>query len=226
MREKLFILWVWALGVTLAGTLVYGLVNFPPNTITQHMINHVEYRIIITVCVVLQSVLWLWCVWSKRLQDYALAIYAYMFITIIIISWIVLSTILTTEVHIIFVYICMGSLFFFIATLAQITVHENAVYILYFSLLTMLATGIAMIILFAKGSDFFIPEHIAFLAYDAVFVLFFTVHTYAYWDQDERINKELSIYSSDWQTEEEEEEISGTFYAGRGGLVWIPAWHC
>ena len=233
MREKLFILWVWALGITLAGTLIYGLVNFQPESITRHMIDHVEYRIIITVCVLLQTILWFWCVWSKKSHDKELTIAAYILLTVMLVSWIVLSNILTTDVHIVFVYICMGSLFFFILVLSQITLHENAVYTLYFSLAVMLASAITMIVLYAQ-MNFYIPEHIAFLAYDFVFTSFFTIHTYRYWNHAEVIKAAVEMYSADWdgtstpkkpnETPDDASELGGCFYIGRGGLVWIPAY--
>ena len=228
MLEKLYILWVWALGSTLAGTLIFGLVNFPADTITQHMIDHVEYRVLLTTCVVLQVIQWFWCIWSKKDQDREFALYAYVFLTAMLVSWIALSNILTTELHIVFVYIFLACLLIFILIMTQIVLHETAVYVLYVSLVIMVSSSIAMICLYTN-SVFYIPEHIAFFAYDFVFTAFFTVHTYQYWDHSKIVKNSLEMYSRDWEAQDnatdpclEDEEPEGTFFMGRVGVVWIP----
>ena len=128
----------------------------------------------------------------------------------------------------------MGCLFVFLLILSQITMHDNAVYTIYFCLVVMFGSAIAMIVLYSN-LFFYIPEHIAFLTYDFVFTAFFTIHTYAYWNHSETIRKALEMYSADWGDDddaetfkgtpfEDEEELTGSFYVGRGGLVWIPAY--
>lgn len=232
MHDKLFILWVWTLGITLAGTLIYGLVNFPNNTITQYMIDHVEYRVILTSCVVLQTIQWYWCIWSKKGQNSLLTVFAYIFLTAMLISWIALSDILTTDVHIILVYICQTCLLIFILILSHIVQHERAVYVLYLCLVLMIASAIAMICLYTRA-EFFIPEHVGFLTYDIVFTSFFTVHTYQYWDHSRVVDNALEMYSSDWEAPSkdsdplfEDEDLQGSFFMGRCGLVWIPTPSC
>ena len=69
MLKLLYYLWIWSIGLTLIGTLIYDLVNFPPDTITQHMIDQVEYIIILSVCVILQAIMCFIYTWAKRNQN-------------------------------------------------------------------------------------------------------------------------------------------------------------
>ena len=111
MLKLLYYLWIWSIGLTLIGTLIYGLVNFPPDTITQHMIDQVEYIIILSACMILQAILIFIYTWAKRNQNKEVILYKYVFLSSIVISRIVLSNILTTATHLVFVYICLCSLF-------------------------------------------------------------------------------------------------------------------
>ena len=180
MLKLLYYLWIWSIGLTLIGTLIYGLVNFPPDTITQHMIDQVEYIIILSVCVILQAILSFIYTWAKRNQNKEVILYKYVFLSSIVISRIVLSNILTTATHLVFVYICLCSLFIFLLLRSHITNHRASLIFLRISLLLLSACALAMIILYTNF-DFYIPEHIAFLTYSVIFTVFFTVHTYDHW---------------------------------------------
>jgi hypothetical protein len=182
MHELLFRLWIWALGLLLAGTLTYGLANFPPDTITQHMIDHEAYRIALSVGMILQSIVWFTCLYAKRGQG-CLAPVAFVLLTITLITWVCLTTILTTEAHLIFVDICMLSFILFVLALIFLIEPESrsAIRALELSLLILIAASAAMVALYTDPR-FYIPEHIGSYAYALVFVSFFTVHTYPHWD--------------------------------------------
>jgi hypothetical protein len=212
MHELLFRLWIWALGLLLSGTLIYGLANYPPDTITQHMIDHVEYRISLSVAMILQSIIWFTCLYAKRDSGY-LAGAGFVLLTTTIIAWISLTTILTTSTHLIFVNICMLSFFLFTLVLIFIVdpIHTYAIYALTCSLLILFFAGIAMIALYTDPR-FYIPEHIGSFAYALVFVSFFTVHTYPHWDPPPPaiITASVEMYSDVWDTQPLVEKCTST----------------
>lgn len=188
MHELLFRAWVWALGLTNIGALIYGLAAFPPDTITQHMIDSVLYRIVLSSCMVFQVIIWSVCVYAKRDNRRGwIAELALFLLNVVMATWIALTSILTTQVHIILVYICMSTFIAFIAIMCYLSGpgHTTAVIVLEGCLALLCCTGISMIALYSYAS-FYIPEHIGMFVNSAVFVLFFTVHTYRHWaERDE-----------------------------------------
>jgi hypothetical protein len=182
MHELLFCLWVWGLGLLLAGALTYGLLNYDPDTITQHMIDHVPYRIALSVSMILQSIVWFTCLYAKRNRG-CLAPVGFVLLTTTVITWICLTTILTTSTHLIFVNICMLSFMLFILTLIFLIEPQSlgAIRALEASLLVLVSAGVAMLALYTD-ERFYIPEHIGCYAYALVFVSFFAIHTYPHWD--------------------------------------------
>lgn len=225
MMESLFILWIWILGLTLNGTLVYGLVNFAPDTVTQYMIDSVIYRIVVTTCVMSQIIVWFWCIWSKRLHGNNAAFSALIFLSIIIVSWVVLSNILTTTTHFVFAFIFMFSYMIFIVLLIQITFQTTALWILYACLFLFVVCGIAMFVLL-DSPQFYIPEQIAFLTYGCAFIAFFSVHTFREWkvnDEDlDLLPRSNWKHGNIWDENEDNEDVSGIFYVRNGALLWIP----
>lgn len=212
MQKSLFRLWVWGLGLLLAGALTYGLVNFEPNTITQHMIDHVPYRIALSVSIILQSMVWFTCLYTKRNLG-CLAPVGFVLLTTTVITWICLTTILTTFTHIIFVFICMGSFMLFILTMIFLIEPQSlrAIRTLEASLLLLVSAGAAMLVLYTD-ERFYIPEHIGCYAYALVFVTFFTIHTYPHWDPMPPcpIRADAEMYLHAWD-EDEQPLVRGTF---------------
>ena len=182
MNELLFRLWVWALGLLLAGALTYGLANYPPDTITQHMIDHEAYRLALSVGMILQSIGWFTCLYAKRNLG-CLAPVAFVLLTTTLVTWVCLTTILTTDTHLILVDICMLSFILFVLALIFLIEPESlgAVRALELSLLVLISASAAMVALYTDPR-FYIQEHIGSYAYALVFVSFFTVHTYPHWD--------------------------------------------
>ena len=203
MHELLFRMWVWALGLLLSGTLIYGLANFPPDTITQHMIDHVEYRISLSVSTILQSIVWFTCLYAKRDGGY-LSLLGFVLLTTVVVTWICLTTILTATTHLIFVDICMLAFILFTLTLIFLVdpINTHAIRALELSLLVLVSAGIAMLTLYTDP-HFYIPEHIGSFAYALVFVSFFTVHTYPHWDPmpPVPITADVEMYSDIWDAQ-------------------------
>ena len=203
MHELLFRIWVWMLGLTLSGALTYGLVNFPPDTITQHMIDSVPYRLALSVSMLLQSIVWFTCLYTKRNLG-CLAPVAFVLLTTSVVTWVCLTTILTATAHVIFVDICMLSFMLFILSLIFLLEPASlgAIRALELSLLILISAGGAMLLLYTDPR-FYIPEHIGCYTYALVFVSFFTVHTYPKWDPMPQcpIRADVEMYLHSWDEE-------------------------
>jgi uncharacterized membrane protein len=231
MREWLFRLGVLTLGLTLLGTLVYGLAGFPLQTITQTMIDSAVFRIFLTVCVILQVIVWFLCVWSKRHAEPETANWAFVALSVVVISWIALSTILTNTTHDLFVGICVGALLVFLLLITKMTSHRDSVMVLHFSILILIASIIAMIILY-NTHHFFIPEYVIFITYSLIFTAFFSIHTNTRWVEEDNTDA-CCLRELDWDNESDvpcEHSIPliyptnerGIFHVGRCGAVWVP----
>jgi len=230
MREWVFRLWVVTLGLTLLGALVYGLSAFPPQTITQSMIDSVAFRITLTVCVMLQIIVWFLCVWSKRRAEPETANWAFVALSVVVIGWIALSTILTDDTHMVFVGITVAVLLIFLLLITRMTSDRDSVLVLHLSILILVASIAAMLVLY-NNHNFFIPEYIAFITYSLIFTAFFSVHTNNQWleeDENDYVMREL-----DWDNESDipcESSVplnypanqQGIFHVGRCGAVWVP----
>ena len=182
MRELLFRAWVWNLGLLLAGIASYGLGSYPPDTVTQHMIDHEGYRVALFVAVVLQSVVWFACLYAKRARGW-LAPVAFALLTASVVTWLALTTVLTTATHNLLVVVCMLTFVLFAAALTLLLgpAHQHAARVLELTLLLLVAADAAI---FALYSDprFYVAEHVALYANALVFVAFFTAHPYPDWE--------------------------------------------
>ena len=231
MHESLFRLWVLTLGLTLLGTLIYGLSAFPPQTITQTMIDSVVFRIILTVCVILQIVIWFLCLWSKRHLDPDITNWAFVCLSIVVISWIALSTILTDSTHIVFVCLAVACLLIFLLLILQLTSDNNLVCILRLSMLVLLSSIVSMIILY-NNNEFFIAEYVAFITYSVIFTAFFATHTNVRWLDDDDDPPACTRHLN-WDNDSEipgevcipltyPDNQRGTYHVGRGSALWVP----
>ena len=230
MSELLFRAFVLILGLTLLGALVYGLSAFPPQTITQTMTDSVGFRVTLTVCVVMQIVVWFLCVWSKRHAEPETANWAFVFLSFVAISWIALSTILTDATHMVFVAIAVSSLLIFLLLITRMTSHRESVLVLKLSILILSSSIIAMVILY-NNHHFFIPEYVAFITYALIFTAFFSTHTNVRWVEEDE--GRYSTRELDWDDDRGDpctESVPltypnnqrGIFHVGRCGAVWVP----
>ena len=232
MREWVFRLIIATLGLTLTGTLVYGLADFPPQTITQTMIDSYVFRILLTICVMLQVIVWFLCVWSKRHAEPETANWAFVSLSLVVISWIALSTILTDTTHMVFVGICVAWLLIFLLLVTKMTSHRESVTVLHLCILVLVASIVAMAILY-NSHHFFIPEYIAFIAYSLIFTAFFSVHTNTRWLEDDCYEEAYATKVLDWDIHCDPPcddsvpltyplEERGVYHVGRCGAVWVP----
>lgn len=182
MHSLLFHAWIWMLGLLLAGTVTYGLASYPPATITQYMINHEGYRVALSTAVILQSVVWFACLYAKRARGW-LAPVAFALLTGTVVTWLALTTVLTTITHDIFVVACMLTFVLFAGALAFLLdpAAQHAARVLELALLLLVAAEAAVFALYADP-HFYIAEHVALYAIALLFVAFFTSHPYSDWE--------------------------------------------
>jgi hypothetical protein len=142
MRELLFRAWVWTLGLLLAGIASYGLGSYPPDTVTQHMIDHEGYRVALFIAVVLQSVVWFACLYAKRARGW-LAPVVFALLTASVVTWLALTTVLTTATHNLLVVVCMLTFVLFAAALTLLLgpAHQHAARVLELTLLLLVGGG-------------------------------------------------------------------------------------
>jgi hypothetical protein len=176
----LYYSFICALGLTLLVTLVYGL-TLSNDTISNNMLIFTPYHIVLSTCIFLQIGVWTLCLYSKRAMDPGAAIWGFITMGIVTCSWVGLSTILTGTPHVIFVCIFMASFIINILIMCNLTWQEDAGKVLRTSVAFVIVCVVAMIILFNKG-EFYIMEHVAFISYSLVFLVFFIVHTPSQWD--------------------------------------------
>jgi hypothetical protein len=231
MSELLFRVYVLIIGLTLLGALIYGLSAFPSQTITQTMIDSPGFRTTLTVCVVMQIIVWFLCVWSKRHIEQETANWAFVFLSLVVISWIALSTILTDTTHAVFVGIAAASLLIFLLLITKMTSHGESVLVLKLSILMFASAIIAMVILL-NHHHFFIAEYVAFITYSLIFTAFFSTHTNVKWVEEED-EVRYATRELDWDDDREDpcsdsipltypNNQRGIFHVGRGGAIWVP----
>ena len=230
MSELLFRVCVLIFGLTLLGALVYGLSAFPPQTITQTMIDSPGFRVTLTVSVIMQIIVWFLCVWSKRHAEQETANWAFVFLSLVVISWIALSTILTDATHMVFVGIAVASLLVFLLLITKMTSHRESVLVLQLSILILASSIIAMVILY-NNHHFFIPEYVAFITYSLIFTAFFSTHTNVKWVEEDECR--YATRELDWNDDRDDpcsdsvpltypNNQRGFFHVGRGGAIWVP----
>jgi FtsH-binding integral membrane protein len=185
-KRIFYFLSIWITGIGLLGTLVYALVNFEKSTtVTEHMDTSDSYRLILSVFVLFHSVVWSLCVYTKSLpQNFYLNLVLDVLICFIIVAWIGLTTYLKDSTHFVFVIIFIASVFLALALITFLTQDSLSRNIMYLGLIGLFICGIFMII-YRSDDRFWLPEYSAFIIYAAVFTLYFTMHPYYDWAQNE-----------------------------------------
>lgn len=178
---------VCSIGLTLLVTLIYGL-TLSNDTVSNNMLTYIPYRIVLSTCIILQISFWAACLHSKRHHDPDTAGWGLLSMGITAGSWVGLSTILSGTPHIVFVVIFIGFFLMDLLILCSLTRQRRAVDVLITSIAFMLLCIIAMTILF-NNKEFYIMEHIAFIAYSLIYVTFFLVHTPEQWDGGDGIDE-------------------------------------
>jgi len=179
--DPFFRVYIVILGLTMLGTLVYSLVAFPPATISHNMDEHIIYKILLTIECLLQIVIMYMCAWTKIRQDFEVAVWAVVTITIMLGSWIALSNVYTEIPHDVFVALFITSLLVTLLLFLSILHHWQAVIAVRVCICVVVICCIAMVALY-NSNQFFIPEYIAFISYSIIFIAMFVMHPYSHWD--------------------------------------------
>jgi hypothetical protein len=177
----IYYIFVAAISLILKTALVYGLFQHPNRTVSENMLTHPPYRIILSSSIILQLATWSLCLTRKWNIDTNTVFWGYCIIIIMLCSWIGLTSILQGEEHIIFVCIFMASFLILILLFCSLSCQPDTTMFLRFSLLVLSICAIAIAILFNK-KEFYILEHVAFIIYSLIFVIFFFIHPYTEWD--------------------------------------------
>ena len=177
---------VLTLGLTLISVLIHGL-TLTKDTVSQNMITYTSYRIVISTCIILQLGFWAVCLYSKQNIDPKTAAWGFLCLGLTACSWIGLSTILSGELHYIFVCVFITFFFVFLLILCNLSRQRIAVEVLVTAIGLILVSIVVMIILF-NNREFYIMEHVAFLTYSLVFLVFFLVHRSAEWDKCDELD--------------------------------------
>ena len=165
-------------------TLIHGL-TLSNDTVSHMMLTYNPYRIVLITCISLQIGFWAVCLYTKQYIDPDTAGWGLLCLGITTCSWVGLTTILSGDLHYAFVCIFIAFFFMDLLIMCNLTRQRYAVEVLIAGISLILLCIVAMIILF-NYKEFYIMEHVAFIAYDIVFTVFFLVHRPAEWsDQNE-----------------------------------------
>ena len=187
--NALYYTMIFLLGTTFISCLVYGL-TISDDTISDNMIVYTTYRITLSTCVLIQICIWAMCVYSKRQANPDTAAWGLFSLVVTSTSWIVLANILSGTVHIVAVASFTVSFMVDLLILCNLTWQKRAVDTLILSVAFLLACMVVMTILF-NTNKFYIMEHIGFIAYGLVFVVFFSVHPPADWGSEYYYENEM-----------------------------------
>ena len=180
MSTALFRLLVLALAATMLGAQIYGLSHHPDQTVTGDMRAESLYLILMSCSLLFQSAVWALCLYRKRCLDPEASAWGAAAIAVMLIGWIGLTSILTTDTHYVFVGIFVAAFLALVLIFCYLVWQPTPSLILRLCLVLELVCIIAMLIIF-NSKDFYIPEQIAFITYTLIFTLFFWTHPYAAW---------------------------------------------
>ena len=175
----LYKLLVCVLGLSMLSCLLYS-ITAHKDTVSNAMLNNIPYRIALSTCIVLQICFWVTCMYSKRWMDPETSAWGLLCLGITVGGWIGLTSILEGDMHVAFVGIFI---FFFgldLLILCSLTWQKPAADILVLSVAFLLVCIVAMIILF-NTNQFYIMEHVGFIAYSLIFTAFVLAHPPADW---------------------------------------------
>lgn len=180
MGDLLFRLLVLALAATMLGAQIFGLSHYPDQTVTGNMRVESVYLILMSSSLLLQSAVWALCLYRKRALDAEACAWGAATLTVMLVAWIGLTSILTTDVHYVFTGIFVAAFLTLVLIFCYLVWQPTPSLILRLCLVLELVCIVAMLILF-NSKDFYLPEQIGFLAYTVVFTLFFWTHPYSEW---------------------------------------------
>jgi hypothetical protein len=192
-----FRLLIVVLGATLLGAQIYGISHHPEKTVTGNMQSESLYLVLTSCSLLLQSFVWALCLYQKSFLDPEAAGWGLVTLSVMLVSWIGLTSILTTDVHYIFTGVFVVSFVVLILILCYLVWQPLPSLILRLCLLLELVCITAMLILF-NSKEFYLPEQIGFIAYTLIFMAFFLTHPYRDWDEPPP-QMYLPTHSLHWQ---------------------------
>lgn len=177
--KSIYYIFIVSISLTLKTALIFGLYQYPYQSISDNMLTNSTYRIILSSTVVLQLATWTLCLSSKSEIDEDTVFWGYLVTSFLLCSWIGLTSILRGTEHVIFVSIFMACFLILMLIFCSLTINENVAIFLRVSVFVLAICAMTVTVLFNK-KEFYLLEHISFLIYSLIFVLFFFIHPY--WD--------------------------------------------
>ena len=168
------------LGLVLICSLIYGLAHLPKQTISDNMLLHPTYRIVVSSSIILQLCIWCICLYSKRKLNQDAATWGYFVMIVMLTNWIGLTSILKGTEHAVFVSIFMFCFLTLMLIFCTVTWQPEVRAFIQIGLVIMTTCSLGGIVLF-NNNKFYILEHIAFIIYSLMFTFFFTIHPYPEW---------------------------------------------
>lgn len=169
------------LGLSLASTLIYGFAHFDKGqSVSEHMIISMEFRLLLSIQLLFQLVIWTLCAYSK--MDIAPDIIYMLFISLamVLIGWTGLSIFLSGTAHYIFTAIGISNIGISIYLISRVTWQEIPRYVIFIGFVPFASCIISMLVLLGT-STLYIPEYLAFIFYSLFFTAFFVAHPYYDW---------------------------------------------
>ena len=179
------------LGLSLASTLIYGFAHFDKGeSVSQHMIVSMEFRLLLSIQLLFQLVVWTLCAYSK--MDIAPDIVSMLFISLamVLIGWSGLSIFLSGTAHYVFTAIAISNIAISIYLVSRVTWQETPRYVIFIGFIPFASCIISMLVLLGT-STLYIPEYLAFIFYSLFFSAFFLAHPYYDWA---RMPEECDLY--------------------------------
>ena len=182
METPLFRFLVLCLAATMLGTQIYGLSKSPDETVTGDMKRDSHYLVLMSSSLLLQSAVWALCLYKKSGLDQEASTWGAFTLAVMLVAWIGLSTILTTDTHYVFTGVFITAFLALILIMCYLVWQPLPLLILRMCLVLEIVCTVAMLILIGER-NFYLPEQIAFLTYTVIFAAFFWAHPYEEWAQ-------------------------------------------
>ena len=178
----IFMVTIWILGAGLLGTLLYAITNFEKNeSITQHMIDSLAYRLTLSSFVLLHCIIWALCIYRQSHIDYVISLIQGIVLAGIVVTWTGLAIFLVDYIHTVFV---VTFLIMIILTLFMVSIMTQD----YLSKSLLITGAVALIVggifmyVYVGGENFYIAEYVTFMVYAVIFTAFFTILPESEWD--------------------------------------------
>ena len=171
---------VLGLGLTMLGTLIYGLCSSPGQTISSDMYHKHAYLATLTIALAGHVLIWACCLYAKRRRDPEAFYWGVLALLVMAVGWVGLVTNLLGTTHLIFVAIFASAFCVSVLILCYLVWQPDLSVLLRVGLLLTLFVDIVMVVLY-NSDQFYLPEHVNFINYTVFFTVFFSYHPYYDW---------------------------------------------